>query len=244
MLYFNIRNELFSNILYVRNSLDKLYYIQVIGYTCVSFWIVYKFKNENQKFRKISKWFKQILILFLIIWLLFLANSLTDSSPKLSSIFKGAGLLSLVLLSNFTLFLLLSSPEFFYNNLYIKERKDTRNDKISKEAYDRLCSVVSEKKLYKRQDLKIIDLSKELEESARNLSILINKFHKGNFNDFINFYRIEEAKLLLSNSNEEMTILTILYESGFNSKSVFNAVFKKMVGETPSSYRKKHKHSL
>lgn len=243
MLYFNIKNELFSTILYVRNSLDKLYFLQVIGYTCISFWAVHKFRSKNLKIHKISRWFKQILILFLIIWLLFLANSLTESSPKVSLIFKVSGLLGLVLLSNFTLFLLLNSPDFFYNNLSVKLKKQV-NPKISKETYEKLCNLVTTNKLYKKTDLKIVDLSDALGESSRTISILINTFYEGNFYDFINSYRIEEAKLLLTNSDEEMTILAILYESGFNSKSVFNAVFKKVVGETPSSYRKQHKHSL
>ncbi|CAM1347372.1 helix-turn-helix domain-containing protein [Tenacibaculum crassostreae] len=237
-------SEVTSNILWIRNSFDKLYFVQVIAYTLISFWVVYKYKSDDLRFVRISKWLKLTLVLFLTIWLMFLISSLINTSPKISNAFTFLGILLLLGLSNITLFQLLNHPEFFYNNLTVKLRKETANPKINKEIYTKLCNLVEEKKLYKNADLKINDLSEALGESARNISILINTFYKGNFYDFINFYRIEEAKLLLKNGNDDMTILTILYESGFNSKSVFNAVFKKMEGQTPSAYRKNHITSL
>ncbi|NAS29900.1 helix-turn-helix domain-containing protein [Flavobacteriaceae bacterium R38] len=229
-----------SNVLWIRNSFDKLYFIQVITYTLTSFWFIYRKKSEDLRFKKIAKWLKQTLILFFVIWLVFLTSSLITNSPEIAATFTFIGVLLLLVLSNITLFHLLNNPEFFYNNLTVKLRKETTNLKINKAVYDKLCDLVVEQKLYKKADLKISDLSEALGESARNISILINTFYKGNFYDFINFYRIEEAKTLLKNGNDDMTILTILYESGFNSKSVFNAVFKKMEGQTPSVYRKNH----
>lgn len=233
-------SEVTANILWIRNSFDKLYFVQVIAYTFISFWVVYRHKSDNLRFVKISKWLKQTLVFFIMIWLMFLTGSLTESLPKISYTFTFIGVLLLLGLSNITLFQLLNHPEFFYNNLTVKLRKETVNPKINKETYNKLCDLLVKEKLYKKTDLKISDLSDALGESARNVSILINTFYKGNFYDFINFYRIEEAKSLLKNGDEEMTILTILYESGFNSKSVFNSVFKKTVGQTPSNYRKNY----
>ena len=75
--------------------------------------------------------------------------------------------------------------------------------------------------------------------SPYHISQVFNDCFNKNFYDFINLYRIEESKKLLRNpKNNEKTILEILYEAGFNSKSTFNALFKKHTGVTPTEYRK------
>jgi AraC-like DNA-binding protein len=58
-----------------------------------------------------------------------------------------------------------------------------------------------------------------------------------NFYDFINGYRIMEAKrLLLDPSKRHYTVLAIAFESGFNSKTTFNKVFRKVTGLTPTEF--------
>ena len=60
-----------------------------------------------------------------------------------------------------------------------------------------------------------------------------------NFYLYINVYRIHQVKALLNDpANKDMTLLDIAYESGFNSKSTFNAIFKKITNMTPTQYRK------
>ncbi|MBN1272090.1 MAG: AraC family transcriptional regulator [Candidatus Aminicenantes bacterium] len=62
-----------------------------------------------------------------------------------------------------------------------------------------------------------------------------------NFFDFVNKYRVEEAKkLFLDVSNNSRSILEQLFDAGFNSKSVFNRVFKKYTGMTPSEFKRIH----
>jgi AraC-like DNA-binding protein len=62
-----------------------------------------------------------------------------------------------------------------------------------------------------------------------------------NFFDFINRYRIEEAQRLLTDPpDKKITVLEVLYECGFNSKSSFNTLFKKHTGLTPSEFKKKN----
>ena len=69
-------------------------------------------------------------------------------------------------------------------------------------------------------------------------NLLNTGFHK-NYNDFINEYRIEKAKEILSDaSKNKVTVLEILYEVGFNSKSSFNTAFKKHTNQTPTEFRK------
>ncbi|MEM9647019.1 MAG: AraC family transcriptional regulator [Bacteroidota bacterium] len=71
--------------------------------------------------------------------------------------------------------------------------------------------------------------------TINQISEIINKAFKKNFNDWINDLRIEEAKTYLEKS--ELNIKEIYYEVGFNSKSAFNTAFKKRLGTTPSAYR-------
>lgn len=230
----------FKNFLWFRNAFQMLYFFQVVAYTGISFWTVYKAESKSQGFDKMLKWLKQVLLIFIAIWFLFLTSSIFQSNTMVSDTLTAIGVLFLLILSNVTVFLMLGSPEVFYNNLFVRLKKGPNMGAINKENYDELCGLVASEQLYKNADLKIGDLSEALNQSPRNVSALINNFYKGNFYDFINYYRIEEAKSLLKNGEGDMTILTILYESGFNNKSVFNAVFKKMVGETPSSFRKNH----
>jgi len=72
-----------------------------------------------------------------------------------------------------------------------------------------------------------------------HLSQVINTCFNQNFFDFINSYRIKDSRRLLSEQDpDKKTIIEILYETGFNSKSVFNTAFKKHTGMTPSQFRK------
>ncbi len=238
------RGSGFEDFLWVRNSFHSLYFFQVVGYTAISFWTAFKAERRSMGFDKMLKWLKQVLLVFIAIWILFLISSMVSDNALLSQILDTSGVLMLLVLSNVTMLLMLGSPEVFYNNLSVKLKKEPNIGVVNKENYEKLCNLVIKEQLYKNADLKIGDLSEALNQSPRNVSALINNFYKGNFYDFINFYRIEEAKSLLKNDERGMTILTILYESGFNNKSVFNAVFKKMVGETPSSFRKNYLTTL
>ncbi len=68
-------------------------------------------------------------------------------------------------------------------------------------------------------------------------ALAVNEEFDKNYYDFINHYRIEESKKLLSGAESDMRIIGVLYEVGFNSKSTFNAAFKKETGLTPRQYK-------
>lgn len=76
---------------------------------------------------------------------------------------------------------------------------------------------------------------------SRDLSILINHHLNQHFFDFIAEYRVKKAMNILADpSKKKLTILEVLYDVGFNSKSPFNKAFKKHTGLTPSAYRVKY----
>ena len=82
-------------------------------------------------------------------------------------------------------------------------------------------------------------MAEQLRISTNYLSQVINEKFDKNFFDFINDYRVEEAKSMLADSTKAgLSIITIANDAGFNSKSSFYTAFNKHVGTTPSEFRK------
>jgi len=85
-------------------------------------------------------------------------------------------------------------------------------------------------------------VSQSLGVSRNHLTQIINAKLKKNFYTFVNEYRVMEIKARIKDpKNEQLTLLALAYDSGFNSKSAFNMIFKNATGVTPSDYRKKER---
>ena len=111
----------------------------------------------------------------------------------------------------------------------------------NKRIVDELQEHMKTKKPYLEPELTLEQLAVRLSLRPKILSQVINESLGQNFFDFVNRYRIEDAKKLLANPpDKKMTVLEVLYEVGFNSKSSFNTLFKKNTGLTPSEYKRKH----
>ncbi len=119
---------------------------------------------------------------------------------------------------------------------FAKYQKSRLPDEIAKRYYRKLIDCLRTEKVYKNMDFSLTELSEKLRIPRNHLSYVINEYAKSNFYDLINYYRVEEAKKLLV-KNRNLSILDVAFESGFNSKSTFNNVFKKLTGQTPSEYR-------
>lgn len=93
-------------------------------------------------------------------------------------------------------------------------------------------------KAFLNSQLKLNELARQLDTSPSQLSQLIRRQYQMNFSEYLNYHRVEQVKqLLLSPEAEKYTILHLAQLSGFNSKSSFQATFKKMTGLTPRAYR-------
>jgi AraC-like DNA-binding protein len=102
-----------------------------------------------------------------------------------------------------------------------------------------LMNLMETEKCFLNPDLELPSLAAKLNLTPHELSYLLNKGMGSNFFEFVNQYRVEEAKkLLLSAEHKHLNILGIAYEAGFNSKTTFNATFKKVTGVTPSNFKK------
>ncbi|MEI7012142.1 helix-turn-helix domain-containing protein [Leptospira licerasiae] len=102
---------------------------------------------------------------------------------------------------------------------------------------DRLESLMRREKVYADEDLTLSQLADELGLTNHQLSEFLNQRLSMKFSDYINSWRIEEAKVLLL-EDPDRSILAISESVGFNSKSAFNEAFKKFADSTPSEFRK------
>jgi len=104
---------------------------------------------------------------------------------------------------------------------------------------EKLNRFMEEEKPYLSPDLNFPQLAKEVDIPSHYLSQVINENIGLNFFDFINRQRVEDVKSKISDPRyNNFSILGIAFESGFNSKSAFNRVFKNITGITPSEYKK------
>jgi AraC-like DNA-binding protein len=118
----------------------------------------------------------------------------------------------------------------------------TLSEEERKRMIENLNLHMRTKRPWLEPELSLDELSAQMAIKPKMLSQLINEMLNQNFFDFVNRYRIEEAKRLLTNpADKKITVLEILYEVGFNSKSSFNTLFKKYTGLTPSEFKKKHR---
>jgi putative ABC transport system permease protein len=114
----------------------------------------------------------------------------------------------------------------------ITDRSDAR------EKGRRLKEAVAANRLYEDAELTLTTLAVKLKIHPHDLSRIINMGLEQNFSDFINEFRVRDiARKMQDPAYDQLTLLGIAYESGFNSKTTFNRVFKEMTGKTPVEYK-------
>lgn len=122
-----------------------------------------------------------------------------------------------------------------------KERRYEKSglkESDARKYLDALERYMNEEKPYLDCELTIVTVSEKLGIPRHYLTQVINEQLNKNFFVYINEYRVNEAKLKMSDvTYRDHTILRIAYDSGFNSKSGFNIIFKKHTGFTPTEYR-------
>ena len=153
-------------------------------------------------------------------------------------------------------FLVLFKPSLFMvfpHQMLIPESTEEKTQKYEssnlqdaqKEKYlNILLDHIDKEKPYLEPELTLAQLSEQINIPSHYLSQVINEKMECNFLDFINKYRIQEAKDKLANNKfDHYTIIAIAFEAGFNSKTTFYSAFKKFTETTPSRYRKSLKVS-
>ena len=98
----------------------------------------------------------------------------------------------------------------------------------------RLLALMADEQPWLEPELTLTELAHRLRTNPSVLSRVINSGCGQNFNDFVNSYRVAEAERKLADPRlSHYSLVGVALESGFNSKSTFNRVFKKLRGITP-----------
>jgi len=137
-------------------------------------------------------------------------------------------------------------PVFAYSGNF-EDLSNTTIEKYAKsslydslELFELIIATVNEEKRYLDFNLKLNAVAEKLDKSVHHISQAINQNAKMSFPDFINSFRIEEAKKKLIEPNPG-TIFAISLDVGFNSKAAFYTAFKKNTQMTPTEFKKIHK---
>jgi AraC-like DNA-binding protein len=220
-----------------RHYFIKAIYFQWFVYIVFSVFtikvILKKIVSKKQKTTPAELWFG---MLFLGNFLLFLFYFLSMMHAPAVTYISGAVVFSFILYLIISILLYRKRTD----DLFLLHGPKNPGKKIdSEEAIilsQKLENIMKEKALYKNPNLTLQDLSKEINISGHQLSQLLNNNLGKNFTSFVNEFRVREACEIIA-SNDKLTLESIGYDVGFNSKSTFFAAFKKHTGTTPSNYQ-------
>lgn len=254
-IYFYNNRSQFPESYYIQLTLA----IQIVFYSSGVFLVLKKYKeifqeNYTNPKSSIFKWLFQIsTVLFILYYLSIAKNVLRYTHTEVLWIWANVIMQFLVLLTTCWFVLkALNHPELFRGidsklqlardilpkgNKNIVETKDNQNEETTIQI-STLKQYMTEKEPYLDPSLTIQELSSQINVPVRDLSVLINHHMDQHFFDFVNEYRIQKAMRILKDPlKSDLTILEILYEVGFNSKSSFNTSFKKYTNLTPTAFR-------
>lgn len=126
---------------------------------------------------------------------------------------------------------------FSPKQISIPEHNKELKKEISKTAIETIAELMENEKPYLNPDLNLSELAKQANLTRAQLSEIINSGFHMNFNDFVNSYRVNAFKSMLKQGkHQQLSLLGIAYECGFNSKATFNRVFKKLTNFSPTQY--------
>ncbi|WP_172276937.1 helix-turn-helix domain-containing protein [Chryseobacterium sp. LAM-KRS1] len=195
--------------------------------------------NYSGNHSHIYRWLIQITVLFLIgNFFVLLRDFVKNNGSLFTYLYTFSCLFVLFMISWFVL------NSLYRPNLFAGIDKDLVPLKIeSGDHHEKpqqlkdLMELMETEKPYLDDSLTLQKLAEKFNMPEKQLSLLINQYAGKHFFDFINEFRIKDAQLLLKDQ-PQLTVLEVLYQVGFNSKSSFYTAFKKETGITPTDYRK------
>lgn len=149
-------------------------------------------------------------------------------------------LLVVAFLFYFIAFKLLSKSKDLLPQMEVNKYKNSNlTSELIEQYKTALIHSMEVEKLYLNNKLSILDISKKVDIPRQYISEVLNEHMGISFQDFVNNYRVEAfVEKLTNDQNNHFTLLALATEVGFNSKSSFNAIFKKNKGLTPTQFKK------
>ncbi|MDC7242140.1 MAG: AraC family transcriptional regulator [Spirochaetales bacterium] len=121
----------------------------------------------------------------------------------------------------------------------LKEESKPVEADILEENLEQIIKLMEEGKLYRNPTLSVYDLAVKTGISRHKISTVLKEKLSVNFYQFVNDYRLKEVcRRIMEDRDNQKNILEHAFDSGFNSKSSFNSLFKMKYDKTPSQYRK------
>jgi AraC-like DNA-binding protein len=194
------------------------------------------------------KWLRTLLISVYCVLAVDALDVVTGPDVPVWYLLPSVGLISLMTLAYFSLRV---SPVFAREVQFQQadstddspapeEKKDTSRlpDEQLERQKDRLIALMDNQAIYLNPELRLSDLASALGIRPYRVSEILSRGLQTTFYDLVNHYRVAKAQeLLVAPDSAYLNLLGVAMESGFKSKSVFNDVFKKMTGKTPSQFR-------
>ena len=216
-------------------------FLQLFAYVLYSKRLIRGFNKELQDYYSTIdiSWFVRIINLLLVILVLSLFTAIIQyfgpqGSFQITLVFLMAAMLAFIIN---VLFMALRQPIFRYHEQVPKVESVSENEIGN--IREKIIDVLELEKVFLDPELSLDQLSERIGISSRQVSYVINQAFAQNFYELVNGYRIKEAQKVFDESEDpKLTVLEVIYQVGFNSKSSFNTQFKKITGQTPSEYRK------
>jgi len=241
-----VMSEITTPQIMIVGTLHLLILLYMIG--AVRILLKYKIElnsvSEHLEKKNLS-WLRFVLFGFILIWSIDAGEFFLAIFAEPELFLSSVALVLLFVFANVVVYQGLRMPEVFQGNGDKKKYQNSpMTEEEKKEYLERLYGYMEHERPYLNPSLTLDKLARRLAIPSRYLSQIINESLGVNFFDFVNGYRIEEAKkLFLDTSNGQRSILDLLFDAGFNTKSVFNRAFKKYTGMTPSEFKRYHQSS-
>ena len=191
-------------------------------------------------------WLKLLLVGYAVVWTISLAYCLSFYTFKRTAetgyVLMVAGVSGFIFVNMLVINALRQSAIFSgltNDEAELLEARDATDETVlpTADEKNRVAGFMENEKAFLNANLSLNLLARQMGISPRELSFIINRGFDKNFFDFVGDYRLAHATALLEHREGNKTILEVMCESGFNSKSVFNTAFKRETGMTPTQYR-------
>ncbi len=242
-LFKNIGFEINSIPLYSLPQYYQFIVIHMVVYTFLLFRVRKQNLNEPSEFNSIrNRWSLVLACLYGLFIFSYLSYYILVNFEFFNTEWDYA--ISIVMtLSIYTIgYFIFKQPKVFDGEFYATvflpntSKAESLENQLLDEFYKKITTYMVEKKPYLNNELRLANLADLLGFSTHLLSKVINQKSGGNFNNFVNQYRLEAAEILLR-EDPDTPIKTVYFEVGFNSKAAFYAVFREKHRCTPLQFR-------